>query len=615
MKKNLLLLILIIIGFQSFAQVTVTKSTVVKEISGIKYYIHTVSTGETVYSICKAYNVDQRDLNKSNSNFSAKLETGQQIKIPFNTKGSENEAAFYWHKVLPKQTVYAISKQYNISVDDIYKHNPNAKNEIHAGEILKIPNSKKGGIDFSDDNYIYYTVEPGNTLFSITQMYGVSISQIYNANPETKEGLKTGQVLKIPKINYSKDERLPVENNYTPNLSEYTYDPNYFEDKNIPCTEFKYKPGESFNIAIMLPLFLEQNRNISSTNNAGKSLMFKNSEMFLEMYQGMLIALYQLKTAGISLNLTVYDTENSSSKVQQILKEPELKNSDLIIGPVYSANVTLAGKFAKDNKINLVSPLSQNQQLLENNPFLFQVMPSKDIRIKKTSDFFSKLYDSSIVFIHGGTPDELNIINSYKQKLVRSFASNESIQYINIKSINYNEGGIAKVEDALSLGLENIIVITSEEEGFTTKVIDKLNNISNKYDIKLIGSPNWESFQSINMDYLQNMGFEYISPTFIDYENWRTKSFITKYRNAYNAEPGIYAYEGYDIMYFFVNAMRQYGKNFQFCMSPTDNIPGKNGIVFDFDFVRTGTFNGFQNNGTHALKYDKQYRLEKIKYY
>lgn len=614
MRKYIALIIMIITGLGTQAQVVIEKSKIVKEINGQKYYIHTVEQGHTLYSICKTYDVSQYDINKANANFSQNISVGQEIKIPVLHAGQQNEPDFYWHKVAKGHTLYSLSKKYNVDVDDIIKHNPSAKFGLYPDQILKIPNVKKGNFDFQDTNYFYYTVEQGNTLFSISQQYGVDIDQIKLINPSVKQGLKVGMQLKLPKVNYTVGERLPIFHEYSPSTADIVFDPNYFEqDGYTPCNQYVEDKTKIFTVAVMLPLFLEENSSIEPVSKNGVSRLYKNSQIFFEMYEGMLLALERLKIEGISANILVFDTKNSTERVKTILKDPALKNADLIIGPVYSHNVGTVANFARQNKINMVSPLSQNTDVLKNNPFVFQVMPSREMRVKKTSDFLSKLYDTSIVFIHNGTLDEQNLINIYKQKMSNSFAFNKDLKYINIKNYDYKLNGEKNLEDIISVGRKNIIVLPTDDEVFVTKVVDRLYQISKKYDIELIGNPVWESFKSININYLRELSFNYVSPVYINYENWRVNSFIKNYRTAFKTEPSIYSYEGYDIMYYFVTALSKYGRHFQFCLSPYDQYPNKSGIVFEFDFVRTGTYNGFENNGTHILKYNNKFVLIKLK--
>ncbi len=608
MKKVIGIIIFLTIYFISFSQVEIKKSEETIVVNNQKYYLHKVEAGQTFYSICKAYNVSQRDVAKANLLYSPDIKVGMILKIPIVIKEEINSPDFYFHKVLKGETLFALSKKYNVSIEDIIKHNPDAKYGIKTDQILKIPNIKKGNFDYEDDNIFYYTVESGNTLFSISQKFGVSMELIIKFNPdlEDTETLASGQLLKIPKKNHDIPEDISIDS--TENKS---YEHLYFEDENIvPCSRFIYDKSLTFNIVVLLPFFLDDNlKKISSYRDSKDKMFIKKTKNFYELYEGMFLALQKLKRQGLNINLSVFDTKNDAKTVKDIMDGLNYPEVDLIIGPVYTENVRIASHYAKLNHVNLVSPLSKNIDLISNNPFIFQVIPSKEMQIRQTSEMLEKAQDSSIIIVHNGTEQEIKAIEIYKEKLLKSFYNTEQNNSTSIKVINFNTGGEKNIEDALSVEDENVVIIPSNEEVFITRVIDRLDSVTDVYKIKLLGSPKWKNYQSINFHNLQSMSFQYISPIFKDYTNPELKDFLMNYRSAYETEPSDYSYEGYDILYYFANALRKYGRHFQFCLSSADILPNRYGIVLDFDFKRNNENGGFENNGIFILKYDENYRL------
>jgi len=613
MKHIFSIIIFIIIPFINYSQTEVKISDKTIVVNNQKYYLHQVQKGQTFYSICKAYGVSQKDVAKTNNLYSpSDIKVGDTIKIPIINKNEINSPDFIYHKVEKGQTLYSISKKYNLSLEDIIKHNPNAKYGIKADEIIKIPNVKKGNFDYEDKNVYYYTVEKGNTLFSISQKFKIPIKQIIIFNPTTKDGIKTGQVLKIPKTNYDISERLPVTNKDS--VITPSYEHLYFTDEDItPCSEFSYNKTKSFNVVLMLPLFLDDNLNkIRRYKNEKDKMFYRNTQNFIEIYEGLLLGLQKLKTEGLSIKLSVYDTKKDIKTVKGIMDNLNYSNVDLIIGPVYSKNIKIVSQYAKRYHINLISPLSQNKELISNNPFVYQVIPSNTMRIKKTSDEFAKLQNTNFLIIHNGTKKEKQLIDVYKEKLSNSFSFQENTNAISLKTIDYSIGGLERIEDALSVGIENVVILPSNEEVFITQAMNQLDTLTKRYNIKLVGSPKWEHFQSINLKNLKTLSFQYLSPTFIDYSDNNVNKFIKQYRETYRTEPSTYSFEGYDIIYYFANALRKYGRHFQFCLSPSDALPNKHGLIFDFDFMRTNSNGGFENNGTFFLEYDDNFRLHEV---
>jgi ABC-type branched-subunit amino acid transport system substrate-binding protein len=178
-----------------------------------------------------------------------------------------------------------------------------------------------------------------------------------------------------------------------------------------------------------------------------------------------------------------------------------------------------------------------------------------------------------------------------------------------VKTVNYKEGGSKELDKCLSKGYTNLVVVLASSEVYVTKIVEFLATRTKEYDIKLFGLPEWEYFQNINLNHLQKQQFHYVTPAYVNYDNWRVQSFITQYREAYKTEPSIYAFEGYDMMYYFGSALKSYGRHFQFCLSPMDKSPNPKGLVLNFDFGRTGQGNGYENNGLFILKYNAEFKL------
>lgn len=607
------ILLIILFYTQLNAQVSVEKSDKIIFILGKKYYLHKVESGQTLYSICKVYNTSESDIFLENSEVAKHgLKAGAEIKIPVkdpniiieeSTITPDNEE-FIFHTVERKQTVYFITRKYNISEAELIDLNPEITNGLQPGQKIKVP--KPGQVKISPKGeYRYHAVQPGETLFSLAQRYGTSISDIKVENPELNQGLRIGLILRIPTYARSFEEILKV----THDNSEYeygNYDPLYFEEQGVaPCNSFNYEPGNKFNIAILLPLHMEENHNLRFSEE-----FFKNSAKFYEFYQGLLLAAKLMKQHGVSLDFHIYDTKASTQEVKSILSNSQLKGMDLIIGPVYSENFKIASGFAKQNKINIVAPFRlRNKKIAVTNPHVFLTTPSNETEVENVSNFIAHSYDKSVLVIHNGTIDELNAIELFKKKLVKSFSSYENIHEIVFKQVNYKAGGNAAVENALSVGLHNIVIIPSKNQVFITQLVSKLNYLTDKYKVTVFGLSAWEQFRNIEIDYLRNLKFHYGTTNYIDKNNKSVQTFDLKYRENFKSEPTDYSYLGYDVCYYFANIMKDYGKHFQFCLPFAKNKKYSKGLRYDFNFERISPFSGFENNWLKIVKIDKELNL------
>lgn len=134
-KTPLIILLSLFCALKLFSQpapVEIQKSKDKVLMDGKVYYIHIVKKGQTLYSISKAYNVVQSDIIAVNPDAANGLKVNMSLKIPeaamhageVQLKQSDN---FIFYIVQAGQTLYSIAQQYNSSVEELKKNNPNLK--------------------------------------------------------------------------------------------------------------------------------------------------------------------------------------------------------------------------------------------------------------------------------------------------------------------------------------------------------------------------------------------------------------------------------------------------------------------------------------------------------
>ena len=220
MKINILVLFIIFgLGNLLYAQdYSAQKSEETIKEDGQVFYIHSVVKGNTLYNISKAYDVSPNLVKKYNKTISEGLKLGMKLKI---LKNPPKQESFIFHIVKDKETLYQISKIYNVTVDDIVNMNSIKGKNISVGQYLKIPSSninvvddisvsderENGKDDYDKNKYIKYKVKPKETLFSISKRFGISIDALMYLNDLSSTNLSFGQELLIPlKLVRNKDK-------------------------------------------------------------------------------------------------------------------------------------------------------------------------------------------------------------------------------------------------------------------------------------------------------------------------------------------------------------------------------------------------------------------------
>ncbi len=616
-KRFLAIILALAFGAAPIQAQNVVKTENFVAINGVKMYLHKMRPGETIEAIAKAYNTTVQVISMNNQQFGGKFPTGAMLRIPVvaqdATGGSAQE--FAYHTVEKKQSLYGIAHKYGVKEDDIIKYNPKAATGINAGEVLKIPVGNVQNPDRQNLNFIYHTVKTNETVNSICTLYKVDLFDFYKYNPKSRTNFKEGDVVVLPKSESFYEEQ-PAEVVEQESIDyhdmiriEASKNPDY-----SACETYHYSKSKTIRVALLLPLNLAKNETMISSyvSDPNKnSLAAKNTVSIFEFYEGALMAIRDYQLKGYNLQLDVYDTERSGNdaKINAICSDPELKKSDLIIGPLYTENVTRVAKFAKDNQIAMVSPFAIKNELLKDNPYLFQFTPSAATSIEETAEFFAGMSDCNLLLVHRNDnslkPAELTLLRNYRDII-------KSVNNISLKDIDYDNGGNAILKSALNAAETNVIVMTStDDEVFISKIINYLTNLqkNENYKIVLLGSQSWEKVNNIDVEFLQGMNFSYRSANFIDYENDKVRNFVSEFRDRYKSEPAIYGFSGYDITNYFIGQLAQKGKYFHFCLTENE----ERGLVYKFDFHKISPLGGYENHTNFVLQYSERFTLEEVK--
>jgi LysM repeat protein/ABC-type branched-subunit amino acid transport system substrate-binding protein len=648
-RLSFVLLIVFIFHTISFSQtdtLIINKSTDKVKIGSRLYYVHIVARGETLYSLSKAYNVSQKEIAKENPEIFLGLQVGQALKIPVvdqkPTLADELKDEFIYHKVKKGQTLYSLSKKYDVSVDDIIAFNPDSRYGINIGEVLKIPvnpqvvetiqqyprkdEPMKDTVRVEDDNFIYHTVAKKETIFSLAREFDISQDELFKHNPFLADGLKAGQTIKIPKkqilTSYSLLFDSGDETEDTSGLFKKRTAIAYSDSiQPLPCDTMK-QITEPFKVVVLLPFYLDKNDeeySIDSTevDEFGKKIyekvfydsyyIYPRSLNFVEFYEGFLLAVDSLKQLGLNLDLYVYDTANDTSRIKEILHYPMMESMDLIIGPIYNHELKLVSEFSKRHQIKMVSPLWDNLQLVDENPYFFQITPSYAAQMDKYVEYISQFKDKNLILVHDGDSLRYDNIQLVKDKLFARF-SDSVLANIQFKEVIFKDS-INVLEHAASKETENIFIVPSNDEAFVTNVVTKLNTLSAfNYSVKVCGLSRWQRFENIDTEYYFNLNLCLSTPYFVDYKKDHVKKFILKYRETFRTEPQQYAIHGYDIGMYFLSALLYYGENFEHCIYHHS----KDLLQANYNFVRWYQNSGFENTDVSLIEYKENYNISKI---
>jgi LysM repeat protein len=641
--KILFLFSFLVFGNTAFGQVVVERSKNKVVISGVAYYIHQVKKGETAYSISKAYGISVETLTKENPPAVYGINEGQSLRIPASVvtdarpydnpqqKTQQDNTRYLYHTMKPGETVYSLSRTFGVSENDIVQSNPGIDiTKLSIGTELAIPkrefmnkhqefNEPQQKIAAQDSNYVYHKVVMGETLSSIARKYGISVRQLKKENRDVRFP-QVGDFLKIP-------GQKPIENEVITQPKAETVTPviqNQPEKIERPAgfTTVKDLKG-TMDVAIMLPFYLDKNATrIDSVSVKGKYKVNKMSDDwiypgsfdFVEMYNGILLAADTLRNLGLTINIHVFDIKSDTDELMRLINSGQLATMDLIIGPVYSHNLSIASQYASSRGIPIVSPVPLvNNSSLINNPTLFMASSSLEVAQKALARKIGEYPDNNIVFIH---TDSTNI--DYDVKRFRSLIINELSKSISYDDIKFKEfkfyrrsmfsnDSINRLSHTLSDQSKNLVVIASEDPSVISELLDNVSSLNRKYDIKLFAYPIIRELDRLDQKELFDMNLLVYSPYWIDYSRQIIKQFNADYLKKFHTQPleKSYAWQGYDIAYYFMSGIAMDGRNF----IENPGIHNPELLQNDYDFIRRSKDDGFENQKLFMVRYAKDYKI------
>ncbi len=643
------------------------------------------SRTETAYFIAKQYGITVEEIYAYNPEMN-RIKKGMNLRIPTwealpgNSQTEviskpespivENrQENMHEHLVLPGETLYSISKKYGMTEAEILFLNPEAKN-LRAGSKIFLSHSSASEQDrivvpepLGDaGDYATHTIVSGETLWGISQKYGVSEQQLIALNPVLKTAFPAGVAIKIPKSkeqfvesNVTRDDvtrDFPVnekmenatgKSNDLSSGTENTAISNHEIFSGSSKTEpFLTIPGScvpmanlmfsntTYDIALFLPLFMEENDAINRQEEivVADSLNFLNadagieqdvpkekfkefygsSENFLQFYEGVIIAVDSMKNAGMKIKLHVYDTKNSVGAVRRIMTSDGFLETDLIIGPVYQEVQEEVALVAAKNRIPMVSPFSSNSALVNSNSYVYQINPTREYLAEITAEMVAEEYGNSnfIVFktsAYEGKPEAL-LVRLFREKLPKNGGR--------FTLYDFKREGRSGLRNLMSAEKENVIFIPSSVEGELSVALSNINNLADDFPITLIGTGNYQQrYPSIDVAQFHNLKFKYLYPFWMDYDNPATVRFIQKFKSNFATEPSSFGVQGFDAAFYFLNALNFYGKDFNACI-PYLHV---NLVQGNYHFDKVSAFGGFMNKGVSVIDYQRDYtvRRERVK--
>ncbi len=474
-----------------------------------------------------------------------------------------NGVECYLYPVEKSEGFYRIGRKFDVKKKLILQYNPEAKDGLKLGQVLRIPVSEEHleesvisvkdtkDVEFvgtkkqvpiaTDTLFIKHVIQPKETLYRISKNYNITIAELQQYNPEVTRNMPIGATLLIPRSGLAMSPDIltaaltqkPDENDVKDSVQIISS----VRNSDIPISS-----QEPIRVACLLPFMLDAPKFDPSVNR------------FVEFYQGLLLGLNELKKEGARVDLYVYDTEKTEQKMKEILQDSVLKSMDLIIGPTYTQQVDTVVEFARENKVPTVVPFATNIPGIDTVSYVYRFNSAKGQEGRVLSEYFADTATYSLTYVqHSSIP-----------QLRKSVVAQALFEQLEEKELPYgvvdtDVHGLDSLYHMLDTAKINLLVFDSEQIKNIQYIMPTLIRFTREFRIEILGHYSWlNSVQSIPIPFyyisLFNESVTYAASTNYDHK------YVQYFGQSISSRNPRYDKLGYDLIYYFVSALRLYDK-------------------------------------------------------
>ncbi|MDT0643535.1 LysM peptidoglycan-binding domain-containing protein [Zunongwangia sp. F363] len=580
-----------------------------------QFKYHTVAPGETVSSIARTYNITKEDIYKYNPDAKSGIDASAKLVIPLTSSGEtaseEEPVTFVTHKVARKETLFGLSQQYNVEIDEIKRYNKHLySEELQTGEEIRIPvkatpaagknsavvssttkstnasSSGTSGINPQDTrNTREHVVLPKETKYGIARKYGLTVQELEEMNPKVGV-LQPGIMLKVG-TNVLDDSVIITDKTFE--FYEVKPKENFFRltqkfgiDKDSlialnPALEDGVKSG------MVLKIPADPDTNTSDLNiddfaeASEKSVDLKSNISNFETKELVLMLPY---------NLNRIETDSTNTYKNAILNDRVLR-----ISLDFYSGVLMAVEEAKelgistnlrvyDTKYDTNNGAREVNNIINTHNFsnvdavigpFFQTSTEAAAaklsaeNVPVISPLSNKAMKPYMNLFQSRPTDEMLVdaMLNYLQKnahnknvVVIADGKNYEIKsrlgriFPDAKFVNPSEGYVSEsaMDAALAPNRENWVILESDNVGILNSVTSGLNRLARNKNISLLTTNKGNGYDNDNVANEHLARLKFRYPSVDkEFDGNSSKEFIEEYTEKYGVNPNQYAVRGYDL--------------------------------------------------------------------
>lgn len=500
------------------------------------------------------------------------------------------------HTVKRGETIYGISKSYGISIDELLRYNPSARDGLKTGEVLVLPGEGDASTDQKAEpsakelaaakKKTYHTIAKGQTLFSIAKSYGMTLDELLALNPSIDSAdYKPGMVLRLTSRTAcpaavkpltkndnasSRADEKTERNHASEPEKEVMADPEVVEAE----VEIAADETDTMSIALILPFMLDEQHES------------KQAQLFTDFYKGFMLAADTLSHRGAPVKIYAFDSADCLDSVTAIMENRLVVNSTVIVAPDDQEQLKYVATKAKERGTYVYNAFVTKDDTHADNSYVIQSnVPHDAMYAHAIKSFITRFEGYTPVFITH--KDGKNEKGEFTRDLKAALAE-KGVEYKEIEYANYLS---ASDLDGLSAETKYVFVPASGMRSDFHKFASALKTFkaedADAERVRVFGYPEWTAFRNDAFDMLCELNAVIYSRFYNDQSAYKSRNLNSRFRRWFGSEmidavPSQGAL-GYDTGYFLIKALRDNRGDLSRRISPYE------GVQSVFDFTAEGT--------------------------
>lgn len=387
--------------------------------------------------------------------------------------------------------------------------------------------------------------------------------------------------------------------------------------------ELKEVKKDVYKVAVLLPFMY--------TSLEDMSMIVRNN-FIMDIYAGMMLAADHLSEQGVKIELLPYDTRRSKTETSKLLALEEMKSMDLIVGPLYPGPFEVVNQFSKDNRINMINPLSGNSAIIADNSFSFLLKPTYETMAKVAAEYAKSTYldDEDLIILYEDedrfatmasvydsvmTDAGYNVVQRLKltkensreildaltssEEVILTRAERDSLLLLPYRRVSDREPTDEEIndpeiptdsllfyEDRYDLGIDSIghIFVASTNSLIAANAVGGVEVRGDR--IPIVGLGEWLNFNVLTLEQFERLEVALIHTNYVNYDSTGVYAVEDQLTQLYRNQPSINQLTGYDLIWFTGQQLFEHGVYFQKGLREGNIIPGRIFPGYLYGFAR-----------------------------